>query len=102
MSKEILFSIIKEKYQNMPFFLGTNKALEEIYKLELILENIEYMEQNYIPLLKAIEAKENKIEDVAHEIVNDTASEPIVFFSDEPIQLVDLKNESAIKQNAGF
>ena len=48
------------------------------------------------------EAKENKIEDVAHEIVNDTASEPIVFFSDEPIQLVDLKNESAIKQNPGF
>ena len=59
MSKEILLSIIKEKYQNMPFFIGTNKALEEIYKLELILENIEYMEQNYIPLLKAIEAKEN-------------------------------------------
>jgi recombination protein RecT len=48
------------------------------------------------------EVKENKTEDVAHEIVNDTASEPIVFFSDEPIQLVDLKNESAIKQNPGF
>lgn len=57
--KEILKEILKEKYENRPFIFGVNKANEEIYKLELILESIEYMEQNYIPLSKAIEAKED-------------------------------------------
>ena len=57
--KEILKEIIKEKYENRPFIFGVNKANEEIYKLELILESIDDMEQNCIPLSKAIEAKES-------------------------------------------
>ena len=47
------------------------------------------------------EVKETRTEDVTHEIIEDTAKETLVFFAENPSELMEMQAE-AIKPNPGF
>jgi len=45
---KILEKLLKEKYDNRPFFFGVEKANEEIYHIHKALEELEQIENKYL------------------------------------------------------